>query len=49
MSTYSDTWRNYTGITAKGYVHRLVEHNKEEFSDRRGGHIKKKNMICPQK
>jgi len=29
---YSDTWRGYTGIAAKGYVHRLVEHNnKEEF------------------
>jgi len=36
---YSDTWRGYTGIAAKGYVHRLVEHNKEEFSDKRGTHI----------
>ncbi len=38
-TVYSDTWRGYTGIAAKGYIHRLVEHNKEEFSDKRGGHI----------
>ena len=36
---YSDTWRGYTGIAAKGYVHRLVEHTKGEFSDTRGTHI----------
>jgi transposase-like protein len=36
---YSDTWRGYTGIAAKGYVHRLVEHNKEEFSNKKGSHI----------
>lgn len=35
----SDTWRGYTGIAAKGYVHRLVEHGKHEYSDKRGGHI----------
>jgi len=33
-----DTWRGYTGIAMNGYVHRLVEHNKE-FSDCKGTHI----------
>ncbi len=35
----SDTWRGYTGIATKGYVHRLVNHSKNEYSDKRGGHI----------
>ena len=35
----SDTWRGYTGIAAKGYVHRLVNHGKHEYSDRKGNHI----------
>jgi len=35
---YSDTWRGYTGIAAKGYVHRLVEHKKEYVSSS-GNHI----------
>jgi len=35
----SDTWRGYTGLAAKGYVHRLVEHSKNKYSDKRGGHI----------
>lgn len=35
----SDTWRGYTGIAAKGYVHRMVAHGKQEYSDMRGGHI----------
>lgn len=30
----SDTWKGYTGIATKGYVHRLVDHNKE-FVNRR--------------
>jgi transposase-like protein len=34
----SDTWRGYTGIAAKGYVHRLVEH-KNEYVSRNGNHI----------
>jgi transposase-like protein len=35
---FSDTWRGYTGIAAKGYVHRLVRHSKDNFvSD--GNHI----------
>ena len=36
---YSDTWRGYTGIATKGYVHRLVEYNKGEFSNKKGTHI----------
>jgi len=36
---FSDTWRSYTGIATRGYVHRLIEHGKEEFSDKKGGHI----------
>jgi transposase-like protein len=35
----SDTWTGYTGIAAKGYVHRIVNHGKNEYSDFRGGHI----------
>jgi transposase-like protein len=35
----SDTWRAYTGLAAKGYVHRLVNHSKKEYSDKRGNHI----------
>jgi transposase len=35
----SDSWRGYTGIAAKGYVHRLVKHEKNQYSDRQGSHI----------
>ncbi len=35
----SDTWRGYTGIATKGYLHRLVNHSKGEYSDRAGNHI----------
>ena len=35
----SDTWRGYTGIAARGYVHRMVEHRKNEYSDKKGNHI----------
>ncbi|MDH5202780.1 MAG: IS1595 family transposase [Nitrospirota bacterium] len=35
----SDTWKSYTGIAAKGYVHRMVEHGKGEYSDSKGNHI----------
>ena len=35
----SDSWRAYTGIATKGYVHRTVEHSKKEYSDRKGNHI----------
>ena len=35
----SDTWKSYTGKAAKGYVHRLVEHGKGEYSDKKGNHI----------
>ena len=28
---FSDTWRGYTGIAAKGYVHRLVKHSKDSY------------------
>jgi transposase len=35
----SDTWRGYTGIAAKGYVHRLVNHGKNEYVDVHGNHI----------
>ena len=36
---YSDTWKSYTGVAAKGYVHRLVEHSKGEYSNGKGTHI----------
>jgi len=35
----SDTWRAYTGIASKGYVHRLVKHSENEYSDKHGNHI----------
>ena len=35
----SDTFRSYTGIAANGYVHRMVEHGKGEYSDGKGNHI----------
>jgi transposase-like protein len=35
----SDTWRGYTGIAAKGYVHRLVNHATYTYSDKKGNHI----------
>jgi len=35
----SDTWKGYTGIATKGYVHRMVEHGKGEYSDCKGTHI----------
>jgi transposase-like protein/DNA-directed RNA polymerase subunit RPC12/RpoP len=35
----SDGWRAYTGLAAKGYVHRLVDHSKNEYSDKKGNHI----------
>ncbi len=35
----SDGWRAYTGLAAKGYVHRIVDHGKNEYSDKRGNHI----------
>lgn len=28
----SDTYRSYTGLAAKGYVHRTVEHGKKEYA-----------------
>jgi transposase-like protein len=35
----SDGWRGYTGLAVKGYVHRLVDHSKREYSDKKGHHI----------
>jgi transposase len=35
----SDTWRAYTGLATKGYVHRLVRHSEKEYSDKKGAHI----------
>jgi len=28
----SDTWRAYTGLAVRGYVHRTVEHRKKEYT-----------------
>jgi hypothetical protein len=35
----SDILPTYTGIAAKGYVHRLVQHDQREFRSRQGAHI----------
>ncbi len=36
-TVYSDTWKGYTGIATKGYVHRMVDHSKEYVN--KGVHI----------
>jgi transposase-like protein len=38
-TVFSDTWKSYTGIAAKGYVHRLVDHGKGGYSNGGGTHI----------
>jgi transposase-like protein len=35
----SDTWKAYTGIASQGYVHRLVNHGENQYSDGKGNHI----------
>jgi hypothetical protein len=35
----SDTWKAYTGIAARGYVHHLVNHGKRKYSGAKGNHI----------
>ncbi len=35
----SDTWKAYTGIAARGYVHRPVNHGERQYSDGKGNHI----------
>jgi len=35
----SDTFRSYTGVAAKGHVHRLVKHDQKEYVDNQGNHI----------
>jgi len=35
----SDTWKAYTGIAARGYVHRLVNHGEHQYTDGKGNHI----------
>ena len=35
----SDTFKSYTGVAARGYVHRLVKHELQEYSDGQGNHI----------
>ena len=35
----SNTFRSYTGVAARGYVHRLVRHEDQEYSDAKGNHI----------
>ena len=35
----SDTWKAYTGIAARGYVHRPVNHGENQYCDGKGNHI----------
>lgn len=35
----SDTWKAYTGIASRGYVHHLVNHGENQYSDGKGNHI----------
>ena len=37
-TVFSDTWKGYTGIAAKGYVHRLVKHSRNNYVTN-GNHI----------
>lgn len=34
----SDTWRAYTGLAAKGYVHRTVKHREKEYVSKSNKH-----------
>ena len=34
----SDTWRAYTGLAAKGYVHRTVKHREKEYVSKNNKH-----------
>ena len=34
----SDTWKAYTGIASRGYVHRHVNHGEKQYSDGKGNH-----------
>jgi len=42
----SDTWKAYTGIAAKGYVHRLVNHGEKQYSNEKGNHINGLKGFC---
>ena len=35
----TDTFKSYTGIATKGYIHRLVNHSEGEYSHGMGNHI----------
>ena len=35
----SDTFRSCTGVAARGYVHRLVKHDQQEYVDSQGNNI----------
>jgi len=35
----SDNWKAYTGVASSGFVHRLVDHGRCEWSDHKGGHV----------
>ncbi|MEE8470696.1 MAG: transposase, partial [Dehalococcoidia bacterium] len=35
----SDTFRSYTGVAARDYVHRLMKHDQQEYVDAQGHHI----------
>ena len=35
----SDTWKAFTGIASRGYIHRLVNHGEKQYSDGKGNHI----------
>jgi transposase-like protein len=42
----SDTWKAYTGIAARGYVHRLVNHGEKQYSDGKRNHINGLEGFC---
>jgi transposase-like protein len=34
----SDTWKAYTGVAARGYIHRLVNHGERQYTDGKANH-----------
>jgi transposase-like protein len=35
----ADTWKDYTGIAARGFIHCLVNHGEKQYRDGKGNHI----------
>lgn len=38
-TVYTDKWRAYDGLVVDGYKHYRINHNRDEYSDKKGNHI----------